>query len=128
MSLKHAFLLLLVFLWVAEPFTGLPLSQDKTATKIRCHMKNPCHMACCCHAGSASLLSCDGQLGFYDGGCKPKESHALTSSQSLAKWFAPAGLFHFPTASTDRFTVSFISLSTPPDFHITPPPRWNGIG
>ncbi|HJT23314.1 MAG TPA: hypothetical protein VJ873_01975, partial [bacterium] len=117
MNLQRAFLLLLVFVWAAEPLAGLGLLPKAAQVKAQCAT---CHGPCCCRHSLEK--SCPSTPGYYPGGCD-SGSHGSVLSQSPAKWFAPHAPFLVRGFSGHKPENSQASLPIPPALVQTPPPR-----
>jgi len=133
MVLKRLFLVIWIFLWVAEPFMALaaPAPKVKSTTCASCGMKNTCGKVCCClhsdgHEKSTSSVSAPTQqraLGLYAKGCSPADTLDHFFPQDLVKWFHPVTPKVFPAFLSVALVFKDSFLNTSPADIPSPPPE-----
>lgn len=123
MPIKRIFFLILISLWVAEPFLSLTALKAGPTHRIcrTCGMEDMCGDTCCC-AQSKNL--CGGvRHGLYSAGCTPDSARNLFFSQGADKFMPQTRpvLFRLDLARRVMVEVPFIPAS--PRFLFTPPPK-----
>ncbi len=122
MSLRKVFLFLLVLTWVSEPFSGL-LPSNRPFAASKCHMKIPCHGACCCKREESKPIPCSSLPGLYDGGCGSHSSQTTFSSQHQVKWFSRLAKEMIPGFSKQHFVFVSAFVPVPQNEILSPPPK-----
>jgi hypothetical protein len=121
MPVRKIFFLLLITLWVAEPFLSLATPRNHLHHICpTCGMEDMCGDICCCVNGKAL---CGRLSGLYPAGCTPDNAQTLFSPQSAVK-FLPASqpaLFRVDLKRAVMICSSFLPVA--PSDVISPPPR-----
>jgi hypothetical protein len=123
MSARKIFLLLLITLWVAEPFLSLAAPQTHVHHICpNCGMEDMCGDICCCVNAKAM---CGHFSGLYPAGCTPDSAQNLFFAQSATKFLpsSPPALFRVDLKRTLVALCSFVPI--PPIDVFSPPPKLN---
>jgi hypothetical protein len=121
MPVRKLFFLLIMTLWIAEPFLSLMAPKIQVHhTCPNCGMEDMCGDICCCV--NAKTL-CGHLPGLYAAGCTPDSTRNSFFAQSAVK-FLPAShpaLFRMDLKRTFAFLSVF--LPSPPVDQFSPPPK-----
>ena len=121
MPIKRVFFLLLISLWVTEPFLSLTTLYTHTHHICQtCGMEDMCGDVCCCADAQAV---CGHLSGLYPAGCTPDSARQLFFSQSATK-FMPASQPRIYRADLKRAVTATLTFFPSPASEIfTPPPE-----
>jgi hypothetical protein len=121
MPVRKLFFLLLITLWVTEPFLSLATPQNHVHHICpNCGMEDMCGDICCCINAKAM---CGHFSGLYPAGCMPDSARNLFFAQSAVK-FLPASqpaLFQVDLKRTVVVCFSFLPIPLTDKF--SPPPK-----
>jgi len=121
MPARKLFFLLIMTLWVAEPFLSLMTPKIQVHHICpNCGMEDMCGDVCCCVNAKAM---CGHLPGFYPAGCTPDNAQNLFFAQSAIKFlpFAQPALFRVDLKRAIVICTSFLPI--PPADVFSPPPR-----
>jgi hypothetical protein len=121
MPARKLFFLLIVTLWVAEPFLSLMTPQIQVHHICpNCGMEDMCGDVCCCVNAKAL---CGHLPGLYAAGCTPDNTHNLFFAQSAVKFLPAAQPALFRVDLKRAIAVCSSLLPIPPTDKFSPPPE-----
>jgi hypothetical protein len=122
MPAKRIFFLLLMSLWVTEPFLSSAALKTSQVHHIcqTCGMEDMCGDVCCCV--EAKTL-CGHLTGLYPAGCTPDSARQLFFSPSATKFMPSSPTALFRADLIQPVLIGFIFRPNPPSDIFTPPPK-----
>src|ERR1700722_10940923 len=116
---KQIFFLLLISLWVTEPFLSSAALKTNRVHHIcqTCGMEDMCGDVCCCVEAKAL---CGHLSGLYPAGCTPASARQLFFSQTTTKLMPSSQPALFRVDLTRPVMVGYRFLPTPPTDIFTP--------
>ena len=121
MPTKRVFFLLLISLWVTEPFLSLTTLHTQTHHICQtCGMEDTCGDICCC---IDSKTLCGHFSGLYPAGCTPDSARQLFFSQSATKFMPPTQPNLYRADLTRSLVVGHSFCPSPTSEILTPPPQ-----
>jgi hypothetical protein len=122
MPAKRIFFLLLISLWVTEPFLSSAALRTNPVHHIcqTCGMEDMCGDVCCCADAKAI---CGHLAGLYPAGCTPDSERQLFFSQSTDKWMPSSQPALFRVDLKRPVVAGYNFLPAPSADIFTPPPK-----
>jgi hypothetical protein len=120
MPVRKLFFLLMITLWVAEPFLSLATPQVHVHRVCpNCGMEDMCGDVCCCVDARAM---CGHLPGFYPAGCTPDNAQNLFA-QSAIRFLPSNPPVLFRVDLKRDIAVCFSFLPIPSEDKFSPPPK-----
>jgi hypothetical protein len=121
MPTKRVFFLLLISLWVTEPFLSVAALKTQTHHICQtCGMEDMCGDVCCCADAQAV---CGHLAGLYPSGCTPDSARQLFFAQSADKFMPTIQLHIYRADITLLIETAFKFCPSPTSEIFTPPPQ-----
>jgi hypothetical protein len=118
---KRIFFLLLISLWVTEPFLGLTTLHTHVQHICQtCGMEDMCGDVCCC---SDAKAICGHLSGLYPAGCTPDSSRQLFFFQSAEKFMPSQQPLVYRSDLKLPVIITFNFCPSPTSEIFTPPPE-----
>ncbi|HTA77069.1 MAG TPA: hypothetical protein VK791_07925 [bacterium] len=121
MPTKRILFLILISLWVTEPFLSVAALKTQTHHICQtCGMEDMCGDVCCCADTNAI---CGHHAGVYPAGCTPDSARQLFFAQSAEKFIPSVHPEVFRVDLRLPLAIAFNFCPSPTSEIFTPPPK-----